>query len=77
MVDKVFCRVFKEEPNLNLLWEFMDYCDGVGLYSDEGMQLAYWKQKNEESVRRNTVCKLGADVHVVRVHFRIPKLPYN
>src|ERR1700676_4746950 len=35
MVDKVFCRVFEEEPNLNLLQEFMDYCDGVGLYLDE------------------------------------------
>jgi hypothetical protein len=58
MVDKVFRRVFEEEPNLNLLWEFMDYCDGVGLYSDEGMQLAYWKQKHEELVRCNTVCKL-------------------
>ena len=37
MVDKVFHRVFEEEPNLNLLREFTDYCDGVGLYSDEGM----------------------------------------
>lgn len=68
MVNNVFCRVFEEEPNLNLLWEFMDYCDGVGLYSDESMQLAYWKQKHEESVCCDTVCKLGADIHLVLGH---------
>jgi hypothetical protein len=50
------------------LLSFGDYCDGVGLYSDESMQLAYWKQKHEESVCCDTVCKLGADIHLVLGH---------
>jgi hypothetical protein len=57
---------------LNLLQEFMDYCDGVGFYLDKGMQLAYWKQKHKELVRHDTVCKLRADNHfVVRAHLSI------
>jgi hypothetical protein len=53
MADKVFRRVFEEEPDLSLLREFMDYCEGTGLYSDEGMRLAYWKQRHEDSVRQD------------------------
>ena len=52
MADNVFQRVFEEEPGLSLLWEFMDYCEGTGFYSDEGMRLAYWKQRHEDLVRQ-------------------------
>jgi hypothetical protein len=57
MAKKVFQRVFEEEPSWVLLQEFMDYCDGTGLYLDENMRLAYWKQRHEELVRDDSVCK--------------------
>jgi len=50
MAENVYKRVFEQEPGWALLQEFMDYSEGVGIYSDESMWLAYWKQKQEESV---------------------------
>jgi hypothetical protein len=58
MAKKIFWRVFEEEPSWVLLQEFMDYCDGTGLYSDESMRLAYWKQRHEELVCYDSVCKV-------------------
>jgi hypothetical protein len=45
-----------------LLQEFMDYCDGTGLYSDENMRLAYWKQRHEELVHDDSVCVRGLPI---------------
>ena len=50
MAKNVYKKVFKQEPGWGLLQEFIGYSEGVGIYSDESMWLAYWKQKQEESV---------------------------
>ncbi|KIM73621.1 hypothetical protein PILCRDRAFT_80982, partial [Piloderma croceum F 1598] len=49
MAENVYKRVFEQEPGWGLLREFMDYSEGLGVYSDESMRLAYWKQRHEES----------------------------
>jgi hypothetical protein len=50
MADCVFKRLFEHEPDLDFMSEFMDFCDGVGKYSDESMGLAMWKGKFEGQV---------------------------
>ena len=50
-----------------LLQEFMDYGDGTGLYLDESMKLAYWKQRHEELVHYDSVCK-ELEIYNLNVH---------
>jgi hypothetical protein len=50
MTKSVYKRVFEQEPGWALLWEFIDYSEGMGIYSDKSMRLAYWKQRHKESV---------------------------
>lgn len=57
MAETVFERVFEEKPGFELMREFMDYGEGIGLYSDENMRLEFWKTKYDESVRRSLICK--------------------
>ena len=56
MAENVYKRVFEQEPGWGLLREFMDYSEGLGVYSDESMRLAYWKQRHEELVCCSPVC---------------------
>jgi hypothetical protein len=50
MANRVFTRLFEHEPDFNFMNEFMDFCDGLGKFSNESMGLAMWKAKFEGQV---------------------------
>jgi hypothetical protein len=50
-----------------LLQEFIDYSDETGLYFNESTRLAYWKQRREELVHYDSVCK-GLEIYNLNVH---------
>jgi len=49
MAEKVYKRLFEQEPGWGFMGEMMDYTDGLGVFSDENMQLGYWKQHYDGS----------------------------
>jgi hypothetical protein len=67
MAEKVFQRAFEEEPSWMLLQEFINYSDGTRLYLNESTRLTYWKQKHEELVHYDSVCK-GLEIYNLNVH---------
>ena len=51
--EKVYRRLFEQEPGWGFMGEMMDYSDGLGIFSDESMRLGYWKQHYDGSVCRS------------------------
>jgi hypothetical protein len=54
--EKVYKRLFEQEPGWGFMGEMMDYSDGLGVFSDENMRLGYWKQHYDGSVRHSPAC---------------------
>ena len=52
----MYKRLFEQEPGWEFMGEMMDCSDGLGVFSDENMQLGYWEQHYDGSVCCSPAC---------------------
>lgn len=50
MAERVFARLFEREPGFVFMGDLMDYCEGMGRFSDINMRLDMWKARFEGQV---------------------------